>query len=157
MSLNISYISEFVPFIRLDWILIPDQGTLWAYNGVQLKASSNWQKTFYVPLPKKKKIFCKVSRSPVRLPLYCKIILGNIWLGNNIWNHFILKAVEREDVNKHVCRLLFDSQPLDNMAINFGCTPARSNESLALIRGVIWWAYALNMVGLRPEHGGLMP
>ena len=50
-----------------------------------------------------------------------------------------------------------DSKPLDNMAINFGCTLARLIESLALARGVTWWAYALNMVGLRPKHGGLMP
>ena len=41
-------------------------------------------------LPKNKniKIFYKVSRSLVHLPLYCKVILGNIWLGGCIFKAF---------------------------------------------------------------------
>ena len=62
---------------------------------------------------------------------------------------------EEKDVNKYACWLLSDSVSLDNMAINFGCTLARPIGSLALARGVTWWAYALNMVGLCPEHGGV--
>ena len=55
---------------------------------------------------------------------------------------------EKEDVNKHACWLLSDSEPLDNMVISFGCIPARPIGSLALAHRVIWWAFALNMVGL---------
>jgi len=46
-------------------------------------------------------------------------------------------------------------ESLDNMVINFECTPVRPIESLALACGVTWWAYALNMVGLYPKLGGM--
>ena len=63
----------------------------------------------------------------------------------------LLKTEEREDINKHACRLLSDSELFDNMAINFGCTSARLITSLALARGVTWWAFALNLAGLCPK------
>jgi len=49
-----------------------------------------------------------------------------------------------------------DSEPLDNMEINFGCTLARPIKSLALARWVTWWAFALNLVGICPKLGELM-
>jgi len=50
-----------------------------------------------------------------------------------------------------------DSEPLDKMTINFGSTPIRLIESLALARGITWWALALNLVGFCHELGGLLP
>jgi len=61
-----------------------------------------------------------------------------------------IREREREDVSKHARRLLSDSEPLDNTAINFGCAPVKPIEKLGLgPRG--------NMVGLHPNHGGLLP
>ena len=76
-----------------------------------------------------------MSRSPIWVPLYCIITLGKIWLGYCISNH-LLKTEEGEDVNKHVYPLLSNSEPLNNMVINFEGTPARPIGSLALARGV---------------------
>ena len=50
-----------------------------------------------------------------------------------------------------------DSELLDNIAINFGCTPAKPIECLALACEVTWWAFALNLVDLCPKFGGLIP
>jgi len=47
------------------------------------------------------------------------------------------------------------SEPLDNMAINFGCTPIRPIKSLALARVLTWWVFPLNLVGLCPKLGNL--
>jgi len=77
-----------------------------------------------------------VSQSPVCLPLYCRIAIENIWLAGHISNHFIENRRKREDINKHACWLLSDSKLLDNMAINFGCTPAKPIGNLALAHGV---------------------
>ena len=49
-------------------------------------------------LPKNKNIktFCKVSQSHVRLPLYCKIILGKYLVGQPHFKSFIGNRRERE-------------------------------------------------------------
>ena len=62
------------------------------------------------------------------------------------YEHTLLLKISpfRRDMNVSAS---LDSEPLDNMAINFECTPARPIRSLALAHGVTWWAYALNMVG----------
>jgi len=67
--------------------------------------------------------------------------LKNSWLGHHFKSFYLENIRERKDVSKHA---LSDSKPLDNMAINVGCTPARPIESLALAHGLTWWAYALN-------------
>jgi len=79
-------------------------------------------------------------------------------LGGCISDHFTLKIEEREreDVINMLAGYYRDSEPLDNMVINFGCTPARSIESLPLAHGVTWWAFARNLVGFFPELGGLL-
>jgi len=56
-----------------------------------------------------------------------------------------METEERQDVIKYAW-LLSNSEPLDNMTINVGCTLARPMESLALARGVTWWDFALNLV-----------
>ena len=60
-----------------------------------------------------------MSRSPVRLLLYCKITFGNIWLGIRISIHFILKTEEKEEVNMLV-RYYLIVNPLVTMVINLG-------------------------------------
>ena len=82
------------------------------------------------------KTFYKVSRSPVRLSLYSKIALGNIWLGPYFKSFCLENIRKRKDVNKYACQLLSAGEPLDNMTINFGWTHARPIRSLALARGV---------------------
>ena len=74
-----------------------------------------------------------MSRSPTRLPLYCKITFENIWLGSCISNHFISKT-ERKDVVKMLAGYYLIVNLLVTMAINFGYTPARPIESLTLAR-----------------------
>ena len=74
------------------------------------------------------------------------------WLAARISNHFTLKTRERERereyVNKHACRLLSDSEPLDNMTINFPVYTCQIDREPSLgPQGITWWAYALNMVG----------
>jgi len=103
-------------------------------------------------LPKNKNIgtFCKVSRNLVRLPLYYKIILGKIWLGGRISIYFILTTEEREDVNKHACWLLFDSEPLGNHGDQLWVYTCQTDRESGLrLRG--------NMVGYCPKLGGLLP
>ena len=53
--------------------------------------------TSRTPLPKNKNIktFCKVSRSPARLPLRCIITLENIWSGPTF--QIILSNIEERD------------------------------------------------------------
>ena len=105
--------------------------------------------TSHTPLLKNKniKIFCKVSRTPVRLPRYCKIIFENIWLGTHISIHFILKTEEREDVNKYACLLLSDSEPLGNNGDQLWVYTCQIDRETSLGRGV-------TMVGFCPinEH-----
>ena len=72
MSFSISYISEFVAFIELDWILILGQGALWASNGFQLKAPSNWRGTFRAPLPKNLTHFEKWAETQYVYPYIVK-------------------------------------------------------------------------------------
>jgi len=69
-------------------------------------------KTFYTPMPENKNIktFYKVSRSPIRLPLHCKITFENIWLGACVSNHFILKT-ERDDVIKTLAGYYLKVEP----------------------------------------------
>jgi len=77
-------------------------------------------------------------------------------VGRSYFKSFYLENIrEREDVINMLVGYYLESKPLDNMAINFGCTLARLIESLALARGVTWWAFALNMVGLCPKLGGV--
>ena len=84
-----------------------------------------------------------MSQSPTSLFLYCKITIGNTWLDGCISIHFILKIEVREDLNKCACQLLSDSEPVVPMAMNFGCTPTRTIESLALVHGVTMVGFCL--------------
>jgi len=107
-----------------------------------LSSLQTTKETSRTPLPKNKNIktFCKVSWSQVRLALYYKVTFGNIWLDGCISIHFILETEEREDVNKYACWVAgyyLIVNPLITMVINFGCTPSKPIESLALAHGVI--------------------
>jgi len=55
-----------------------------------------------------------MSLNSVRKSLYLQNKFVPKRLGIRISIHFILKKEEREDVNKYVCRLLSDSEPLGN-------------------------------------------
>jgi len=141
-SSSIIFIPQLIHYtIMPNSNLIPGHGTLWAttvFKWKQLWTFGDLLVLHY--LEKKHKNIWRVSQSPLRLSLYCKITFEIIWLGSRISIYFN-KNREIWYNSNNIYQLLSESRTRVDELMSLvrsliGAHPLDRSESLASARAV---------------------